>query len=815
MEYQVVGDRVVCGSARFSALSQGLIRLEWSATGQFEDRPTVQAITRPQAVPFQAIAWAETGALQLQTELIEIHYQPSSQPFNDDNLQIEWRCSDQSGRWTPSTVDHQNLGGTFSSLDLIHRNFRPTGVHPAAVERTYPHTEEWLYGPMKKAHLTLRDRGETTRFEEPPLWHLARDRQTELPEEVQQFLQEWQHFPPGILSRSGYSVLNDSVSAPLENNWLGQRLDPEGQDWYFFAYGSDYAAALQNFVRLCGPMPMLPRWAFGVWFSLFGQLYDTDYHKLVQQFEELNLPLDVLILDVDWHLSGWCGWDWNPEFFPDAPMFLKQIHQQELHVGANVHPEGLAPGDSQFQALCEARRLDPADVKAGKVFAVKNPMSSWIFESWHPEGMAEYKPTDTELETGWLLFNLAEPEEARLFMQVLHGPREADGIDFWWIDGSSAIHPGVNSQLWTNHVYFTHLANRDQRPMILSRTGGIGSHRYPAQFSADTYSQWEVLQLLVDFTARAGNVGMAYWSHDLGGFYNHVPGVPFIDPELYVRWVQFGCWSPVVRLHSDHGKREPWAYGQWVLDAVRQAFHTRIQFLPYFYHLGRVAYDTGLPLCRPLYLHYPQDPAAYEQPTQYLLGDRVLVAPVVEAGGYRSVYLPDGSWWHRETSKYYLGAQQLSLYAPLAEVPVFVKAGAILPLQPVALHAGTQPPDTLRLEVYAGQVGEVGEAGELDLYEDDGTSQAYLTEAGSRRRFTQQQALGQHMLTCEAIQGTYAGMPAVRNFQVHWVGLESHSQVTVLGAEMSDLRWVGDRLEVTLPQVPQAANWQLVVTAEQ
>ncbi|MBD2120816.1 TIM-barrel domain-containing protein [Trichocoleus sp. FACHB-262] len=806
MQYQVVGDRIVCGSARFSALSQGLIRLEWSATGQFEDRPTVQAMTRPQALPFQAIAWTEAGALQLQTELIQIHYRPDTQSFNDNNLQIEWRCGTQKGSWTPTTVDSANLGGTFCSLDLIHRNLRPTEVHPAAVERAYPYTQEWLYNPMKKAHLSLRDRGETTRFEEPPLWYLDRHRQEELPEEVRQVLQEWQRFPPGILSRSGYSVLNDSASAPLENNWLAQRFDPESQDWYFFAYGSDYAQALQNFVQLCGPVPMLPRWAFGVWFSLFGQLYDTDYHNLVKQFEALDLPLDVLILDVDWHLSGWCGWDWNPEFFPDAPTFLKQIHGQELHVGANVHPEGLAPGDSQFQALCEARGLDPDDVKAGKVFAIRNPMSSWIFESWHPSGMAEYKPTQAELETGWLLFNLAEPEEARLFMQVLHGPREADGIDFWWIDGSSAIHPGVNSQLWTNHVYFTHLANRSQRPMILSRTGGMGSHRYPAQFSADTYSQWEVLQLLVDFTARAGNVGVAYWSHDLGGFYNHVPGVPYIDPELYVRWVQFGCWSPVVRLHSDHGKREPWTYGQWVLDAVRQAFQTRVQFLPYFYHLSRMAYETGLPLCRPLYLHYPKDPVAYEQPTQYLLGDRVLVAPVVEAGGYRSIYLPVGGWWHRETCKFYRGAQQLDLYVPLHQVPVFVKAGAILPLQPMALRAGNQPAATLLLEVYAG------DAGDLDFYEDDGMSQAYLHEAGSRRRFTQQQTSSRHILTCEAIRGTYTAMPAARDFQVHWIGLTPHSRVTIQGAEISDLRWIGDRLEVTLPQVPQAASWQLVVT---
>jgi len=805
--YQLVGNSVLSGSARFSALSNGLVRLEWSGLSQFEECATIIVSTRPQAVPFKAIELTDDGVLHLHTELLEIIYQSDNQPFNDGNLQIHWTCGKSSGTWIPSAVDTQNLGGTFASLDLIHRNFQPTGVHPASVSQSYPQTAEWLYTPLRAAHKHLRERGETTYFEEPPLWYLDTYRHSELPQPVQQFLEQWRHFPPGVLSRSGYSVLNDSSSALIKDGWLAQRSDPDCQDWYFFAYGLNYAQALQDFVQLSGRIPMLPRWAFGVWFSVYEQMHEQDYRQLVARFDELELPFDVLVLDVDWHTAGWCGWDWNQELFPKPKAFLEWAHRIGLHIGANVHIEGLSSQSSQFTALCEARGLDPDAVKAGSVFAVKNPTADWIFGSWQPDYQATDNPTNPNPEEGWLLFNLAQKEEAQLFMEVLHSPREEDGIDFWWIDGSNATYLDVNSQLWTNHVYFTQMeATSNRRALILSRTGGLGSHRYPVQFSADTYSHWEVLRFLVDFTTRAGNVGMTYWSHDLGGFFGHVPGVPAIDPELLVRWLQFGCFSPIVRLHSDHGRREPWHYGQRALEAVREALQLRMQLLPYLYHLTRMTYDTGLPLCRPLYLAYPEDEEAYQASTQFLLGDRILVAPVVEPGGYRSVYLPAGGWWERSSGRFYAESVHLSLFVPLNQVPMFVAAGAIVPLTDVSHRVGTAAPTTLILEVYAGAEGE------LDLYEDDGESTSYRTDGGSRRRFTQCLEGDSYSLTCDAVRGSYQGMPEEQSFRILWTGLVSGSQVEATGVEISEQNWIGEVLSLTLTAVPQTAFWRIIAT---
>lgn len=232
----------------------------------------------------------------------------------------------------------------------------------------------------------------------------------------------------------------------------------------------------------------------------------------------------------------------------------------------------------------------------------------------------------------------------------------------------------------------------------------------------------------------------------------------------------------------------------------------RSQLIPYLYHLTRVTYETGLPLCRPLYLAYPEDPEAYQVPTQFLLGEQLLVAPVVEPGGYRSVYLPDGGWWKRSQNQFYPESQELNLFALLNEVPVFVRAGAILPLSEVSRRVGTAPPEALILEVYTGA------SGELDFYEDDGESMSYRTDAGSRRRFTQQIEGDTHILTCEPVRGSYPGMPDELNFRILWTGLESGSQVEATGVEISEQNWVGEVLSLTLVAVPQMADWRIKVT---
>ncbi len=719
----------ILGPARFTCLSPSLVRLEYSSSATadgypFEDRKTVQAYTRGPGIPWVEIkTTAET--VTLFTSVMTLTYTPNGEPFSDHNLHISWENAHLQGTWTPGQVDLHNLGGTVGSLDMAQRYFLPEGVHPAGVGLDYPGAQTVLYAPTMAIHNELRAKGEKTAFEKPPLWYLWEQRQDELPEKARKTLAEWQKCPPGILSAAGYFVLDDSQSALVD--YRGALCDDckrEGQDWYFFAYGQDYPLALQDFVQLCGPVPMVPSWTFGVWFSVFGQLKDQEYQDLVDHFDGLDLPLDVLVIDVDWHDHGWCGWDWQKERFPDPQAFLDWVKEQGLHLTANVHVEGLPPTDSHFEGACTALGLDPKAVRAGEVFPVKNPTVNWIFDSWHADGGGVFIPTPEEQEVGWLLFNLAQEKDAQVFWDHLHRPLVEQGIDFWWIDGDSAQATGVHSQLWTNHVYYTHQqAQTQRRSLILSRTGGIGSHRYPVQFSADTFSHWEVLRFQVDYTARSGNVGVAYQSHDIGGFFGPEAGVGPIDPELFLRWVQFGALSPVFRLHSDHGRREPWAYGEKILQAVRKALHLRSQLFPYLYHLSWVCHQQGLPLCRPLYLHYPADPKAYDRWETYLLGPDMLVAPLTAAGGRKQVYLPDGSWMRWHDGNYFQGPELLELWVELEEIPLFIRTGALIPMQDSQSSPQTRAPVPASAQIAFHCFGGTDKAeGFLNFYRDDGES---------------------------------------------------------------------------------------------
>jgi hypothetical protein len=179
---------------------------------------------------------------------------------------------------------------------------------------------------------------------------------------------------------------------------------------------------------------------------------------------------------------------------------------------------------------------------------------------------------------------------------------------------------------------------------------------------------------------------------------------------------------------------------------------------------------------------------------------------VVEAGGYCSVYLPEGEWWERSTGQFYSGMQQLNLYVPLDRMLVFVRAGAILPLAEFSRRVGTTPPTHLILEVYAGADGE------LDFYEDDGESSTYRTEAGSRRRLTQRREGDSYILTSEPVRGSYPGMPQERTFRILWTGLAAGSRLEASGVEVGEQEWMGDVLSLTLAAIPQTAFWQITVT---
>ncbi len=384
-------------------------------------------------------------------------------------------------------------------------------------------------------------------------------------------------------------------------------------------------------------------------------------------------------------------------------------------------------------------------------------------------------------------FNLADKRQAEAFMDVLHNPLIDQGVDFWWIDGGSgaAAMPGLNPQLWTNRVFYDMTQEHTgKRTFIFSRYGGWGDHRYPGTFTGDTYSQWDVLSYEVPFTARGGNVLMPYVTHDIGGFISDTEAF-----DLYARWLQFGAFSPILRLHCSlenprrGNLRLPWVYGRQGTDLARSLFQLRYRLIPYIYTYCRIAHDEALPLVRPLYLEYPALDEAYAHPDEYFFGREIIVAPIVDSTGERDVYLPPGDWVDFNTGRPSPGGRVIHVKHPLETMPLFVRAGSVIPLQPDMPFTGARPLDTLIVEFFPAR------SGEFRLYEDDGLSLDYRSGKFAWTPITCSQAGGFLTAAIGPTKGEYAGQVAKRAYELRIHRGSRPASITVNGRKLAPARW--------------------------
>lgn len=506
---------------------------------------------------------------------------------------------------------------------------------------------------------------------------------------------------PGVQSRlQGYSVLDDSSSMLLlEDGWVAPRREG-AVDLYFFGYGYAYQACIRDFFHLSGGTPLLPRYALGNWWSRFHPYSAESYRALMDRFQQEGVPLSVAVLDMDWHITdvdprdgkGWTGYTWNRELIPQPAEFLDSLHGRGLKVTLNLHPaEGVQPHEERYAAAAQA---------LGRDAERREPIP----------------------------FDFCDPAFVRVYFECLLRPLEEDGVDFWWIDwqqGEAARLPGADPLWLLNHFHFLESAARRNRPILFSRYAGPGSHRYPVGFSGDSIISWASLDFQPFFTATAANVGYGWWSHDIGG---HCGGKK--DEELMVRWVQFGVFSPIMRLHSTsnlfNGK-EPWSFGEPACSILKRYLRLRHQLIPYLYTLNWQCYREGVLPVQPMYYGSPEQDAAYEVPNQYAFGDELLVCPITapadpELGlGHTVAWLPGRLYFDFFTGLRYHGCRKLNLYRPLELIPVLAPAGAIVPMtaEEEALQNGTALPVRMDVRIFGGK------SGRFELYEDDGGSMDY------------------------------------------------------------------------------------------
>ena len=462
----------------------------------------------------------------------------------------------------------------------------------------------------------------------------------------------------GILSKNGFSVIDDSASLVFDDDgWVHPA--PQGHtDIYFLCYGRDYLGCLNDFYHLAGRTPMLPRYALGNWWSRYYSYTQEEYMALMDRFRDEKVPIAVAIQDMGWHYvdidpkygKGWTGYSWNKELFPDPAAMMKELHDRGMHISLNVHPaDGVRAHEDMYADMARAMGVDP----------------------------------ESELP---IPFDVTDRKFMEAYFKYLHHPNEEMGVDFWWVDwqqGSNTRVPGYDPLWMLNHYHYLDNAKGGNRPMDFSRFAGLGSHRYPIGFSGSTFITWESLDYQPWFTATASNVGYGWWSHDIGGHRNG-----YREDELTTRWVQYGVFSPIMRLHSSDevftGK-EPWKFCADSERVMRRFLSLRHQLVPYLYTMNRRFHAENQPLVQPMYYQYPEKQEAYAVKNQYFFGSELIVNPITSPTdktvrtGSVVTWLPEGLWFDFFTGMAYHGGKKIRMHRPIDTIPVLAKAGGILP----------------------------------------------------------------------------------------------------------------------------------------
>jgi len=744
---------VVLGHARFTVLTPELIRMEWAANGKFEDHASLVFLNRRLPVPHYSHQITGNGSkLVLKTDALTLTYALKGDGrFTPNNLSVELTVAGKPVVWRPGTIDPQNLKGTTRTLDgaLGDKTKEPMGN--------------------------------------------------------------------GFVSRTGWAVEDDSTRPLFDSAdfrflqgekspwpWVIERPAGERQDFYFFGYGHNYKEALGDYVRVAGRIALPPRFAFGAWWSRYWAYSDQEIEEIIRAFRENDTPLDVFVIDMDWHINreqleakgekdqageslGWTGYTWNKLLFPAPTQFLQRLHADGLKTSLNMHPaSGVQPWEEAYPAMAKAMGIDPATRK--------------------------YVP-----------FDITDKRYATNYMNLLHHPLEKQGIDFWWLDWQQEPDtkmPGVNPTWWLNYVHFTDQEREGKRPLLFHRWGGLGNHRYQIGFSGDTASVWESLAFQPWFTATAANVGYAYWSHDIGG---HMPGA--VDPELYTRWVQFGAFSPILRTHTTKNpdsERRIWAYPEPYSAILRSTFQLRYALQPYIYTEARKTYDTGVAFFRPLYYDWPEANEAYTSKNEYLFGDQMLVAPVVAPANQTSglatehVWLPEGEWIERPTGKHFTGPVAIDRSFSIEQIPVYLKAGAIIPMQPPMLYTGQKPVDPLIVNIWPLAPGK---SSTYSVYEDSGVAEDYQRGVFARTPIRATQTADTLRVEIGPVEGAFPGMLKSRSYELRLPADWPPASVTVNGVAVGQAdatgkggwSYEGNTLTTVIPIAASSVQSQIAV----
>jgi len=550
----------------------------------------------------------------------------------------------------------------------------------------------------------------------------------------------------GFITENGAYLLDDSKTMLINEKGNFVPRESNSNDYYAFAYGKNYRETIKAFYKISSHAPLIPRYALGVWWSRYHAYTQKEYLDLMARFKAENIPLTVATVDMDWHWVkkedikdkfgvkyegcgsyGWTGYSWNTDLFPDYKEFLKKLKADNLHITLNLHPaDGVHSYEDMYEDMAKAVGVDAKTKQKVK-------------------------------------FKCGSDDFWNAYFDVLHKHYEKDGVDFWWIDwqqGKKSDIKGLDPLNALNHYHYFDNAEDGRMPMILSRYAGFGSHRYPLGFSGDTAINWKVLDFQPYFTANAANVAYTWWSHDIGG---HHQG--YRNDDLYLRWLQFGVFSPIMRLHSTAIEllgKEPWKYKSEVYKCAKEWLNLRHKMIPYLFTMDYRTHKNGIALCEPMYYSYPENKYAYNVPNQYMFGSELMVCPITKPQhkelnmGSVDVWIPQGRWTDIFTNLSYEGEKCLTLFRDIDTIPVLAKEGAIIPLSADKGNK-TDNPDSFEIWAYSGN-------GSFTLIEDN--SKTDYDEHRAETKFEMTYSDNKLTFTINSAKGDLSVIPQKRNYRV-------------------------------------------------
>ncbi len=548
----------------------------------------------------------------------------------------------------------------------------------------------------------------------------------------------------GLYSLDGFVSIDDSHTLRLNEVGTITNPNPDSIDIYLFVYGKDFGLAMNDYYLLTGMPSFIPRYCLGNWWSRDKAYSSVEALALLDKFNQIEVPIAVLLLDKDWHKRAKVknsltnsGFSFNPNLFPDPKNFIDILHSKGIKLGLSIDPsEGIYPMEDYYNQIC------------GYLGA----------------------------QAGTLIkFDPLNPRFLDVYLKILIHPLEALGVDFFWNDYNNLNN--LTTTWVLNHYYSLDMTRNQKRNMILSRNSLIAAHRYPILYSGNLQVSWDNFQYIPFFNLSASNIGVCWWSHDIGGFNGGIE-----DRELYIRSVQLGVFSPILRFHSANGKyykREPWLWNKETYEIVNDYLKLRHMLIPYLYTEAYKYATNGTMVFQPLYYIIPKvyDDILYRN--EYFFGSQLLVAPITTKKDpimnrtIHRFYLPDGIWYDFLTGKKFIGNKKYVGFYKDEDYPVFAKKGSIIPMSLQSNYNNTANPTLLEIQVFPGA------SNTYELYEDDGISLKYKDNLFFKTTIEYIYEPDNYQLNIKSNIGNKSGIiPEYRDFKIRFRNTRSIEQVT-------------------------------------